>query len=49
MKAIADDSKVVKVESPSVTRERPSSPNASNMMENLLDNLGLQKQEGGSA
>ena len=44
-----NDSKPIKVEPPKISRSRPSTPNAKNILGNLLENVGLQTSEGGTA
>ena len=49
MAEMKNDSKPIKVEPPKISRNRPSTPNANNILDNLLENVGLQNSDGGTA
>ena len=50
MAEMKNDSKPIKVEPPKISGTRTGgSPNANNMLDNLLENVGLQSSEGGTA
>ena len=46
---MGNEAKPVQVEPPKVSRPRPRSPNADKIMDRLMESIGIERNEGGSA